>query len=158
MERYNCCVHVLILDFFSQSLLTKWIIGYLMCSHQVTSSSTNSSLNGLLGNGSPNQVSLGLMRANWFLWQQGFHEEKCIHEIILNTERMCVCVYCICVVSVNCGDVSSFTHLFFYVLCWSSYIYVVHARCFHYSACVFILTRGKNYLNFSSPHTNTLLR
>lgn len=52
---------------------------------------TSSPMNGwtdpkidLLYNGRPNQVSLGLMKANWFLWHVGFH-----------TEDKCVCV-CVC--------------------------------------------------------------
>lgn len=61
-----------------------WI---LKCLQQVTSSSINSSLNGLLGNGCSNQVSLGLMKANWFQWQEDFQKNKCLGEIILNTGR-----------------------------------------------------------------------
>lgn len=72
---------------FRRSLSTLQTTEYLMCPHQVTSSSMNRwtlPTNDLLYNGRPNQVSLGLMRENWFLWHVGFHTgDKC----------MCVCVW-----------------------------------------------------------------
>lgn len=81
----------------------------LKCFPQVTSTFKNSSLNGLLGNGSPNQVSLGLIKANWFQWQEDFQKNKCFHGIILKTacfflfaHHLCTFSQCLALIQEPC--------------------------------------------------------
>lgn len=72
----------------SVSLLTIWITEYWSVFTKLLHPPWIAPWMASLGNGSLNQVSLVLMKANWFQWQEDFQENKCLSEIILNTERV----------------------------------------------------------------------